>query len=73
MLTRFDRRRSRRGRWLACGIAALALFSGTAQAAGPDDSSAAKAAITERLHRWTAAFNAKDLTAVCGLPELHGR
>ncbi len=38
-----------------------------AQAAAADDPSAAKGAITERLHRWTAAFNAKDLAAVCGL------
>jgi ketosteroid isomerase-like protein len=52
-------------RWL-CMIAALALFGASAEAAGPDDK-ADKAAIGERLHRWTAAFNAKDLAAVCGL------
>jgi ketosteroid isomerase-like protein len=46
---------------------ALALFSAAAEAAGADDASAAKAAIVERLHRWTAAFNARDLAAVCGL------
>jgi ketosteroid isomerase-like protein len=55
----------RRGRFLVCGAAALALFS--VQAAGADDSLAAKAAIAERLIRWTAAFNAKGLTAVCDL------
>jgi ketosteroid isomerase-like protein len=55
----------RRGRFVVCGAAALALFS--ARAAGADDSLAAKAAIAERLIRWTAAFNAKDLTAVCEL------
>jgi ketosteroid isomerase-like protein len=32
-----------------------------------DDSSAAKAAIAERLVRWTAAFNAKDFAAICDL------
>jgi uncharacterized protein (TIGR02246 family) len=66
MPTRVDRHPSRRRRLLPSVIAALALF-GAAARAGPDDSSAAKAAITERLHRWTAAFNAKDLDAVCGL------
>jgi hypothetical protein len=30
-------------------------------------SSFAKAAIGERLVRWTAAFNAKDFTAICNL------
>jgi uncharacterized protein (TIGR02246 family) len=67
MLTRVCRPAPRRRRSLLSIIAALALFSGAAQAAGPEDSSAAKAAIAERLARWTAAFNAKDLTAVCGL------
>jgi steroid delta-isomerase len=42
-------------------------LSAAAQAAGADDSLAAKAAIAERLHRWTAAFNGKDLTAICDL------
>jgi uncharacterized protein (TIGR02246 family) len=54
-------------RRLLCAIAAMAQFSAVAQAAGPDDSSAARAAIAERLHRWAAAFNAKDLDAVCSL------
>jgi uncharacterized protein (TIGR02246 family) len=67
MLTRIDRRLLRSGRWLACGVAALALIGAAAWAAGPESSSPAKAAIAERLDRWTAAFNAKDLTAVCGL------
>jgi uncharacterized protein (TIGR02246 family) len=53
--------------FLAGAGVALALFVAVAQAAGPDDSLAAKAAIVERLHRWTAAFNARDLAAVCGL------
>ena len=57
----------RQRRLLACVVAALALFGAAAQAAGPDDSPAAKAAIAERLHRWTAAFNARDLAAICGL------
>jgi ketosteroid isomerase-like protein len=67
MPTRIEGRPPRRRRLLACVIAALALFGGAAQAAGPDDSSAATAAIAERLHRWTAAFNAKELTAICDL------
>jgi ketosteroid isomerase-like protein len=46
-------------------LAALALLGGLAQAA--DDSSAAEPAIARRLHRWTAACNAKDLAAVCSL------
>jgi uncharacterized protein (TIGR02246 family) len=66
-LTRFDQQPPQRRRLFSCLIAAVALFSAAARAAGSDDSSAAKTAITERLHRWTAAFNAKDLTAVCGL------
>jgi uncharacterized protein (TIGR02246 family) len=52
---------------LARACVALALFGAAAQAAGPDDASAAKAAIVERLHRWTAAFNSRDLAGVCGL------
>jgi steroid delta-isomerase len=52
---------------LPCVIAALALTGAPARAGGPDESSAAKAAITERLIRWTAAFNAKDSAAVCDL------
>jgi ketosteroid isomerase-like protein len=61
-------RRPRRPRRLLAGVGvALALFSAAAQAAGTVDASAAKTAIVERLHRWTAAFNAKDLAAVCGL------
>jgi uncharacterized protein (TIGR02246 family) len=67
MLTGVDRRPSRRARFLGCVIAALALFGAAAQAADSDDSSAAEAAITERLVRWTTAFNARDLEAVCGL------
>jgi uncharacterized protein (TIGR02246 family) len=67
MLTRVYRRTARRGRSLPSVVAALALFSGAAQAAGPDDTSAARAAIAERLVRWTAAFNANDLTAICDL------
>jgi ketosteroid isomerase-like protein len=67
MLARVYRRTPRRRRLLPSAVAALALFSGAAQAAGPDDTSAAKAAIAERLNRWTAAFNAKDMTGVCDL------
>jgi uncharacterized protein (TIGR02246 family) len=60
--------RPRRPRQLLAGVSvALALFIAAAQAAGLDDPSAAKAAIVERLHRWTVAFNARDLAAVCGL------
>jgi ketosteroid isomerase-like protein len=65
MPRRVDRRGLRR--LLPCVVAALALFGASAQAAGPNDSSDAQAAIAERLHRWTAAFNAKDLDAVCSL------
>jgi ketosteroid isomerase-like protein len=58
----------RRPRQLLAGVGVtLSLFMGAATAAGPNDPSAAHAAIVERLHRWTAAFNAKDLTGVCGL------
>jgi ketosteroid isomerase-like protein len=58
----------RRPRQLLAGVGvALALFIGAAPAAGLNDQSAAQAAIVERLHRWTAAFNAKDPTGVCGL------
>src|SRR3984957_20419125 len=45
----------------------LALFIAAARAAGPEDPPVVKAAIVERLHRWTAAFNSKDLAGVCGL------
>jgi uncharacterized protein (TIGR02246 family) len=66
MLNRGRPQPPRRRRLLPSIVAALAL-SCAAQGAGADDSSAAKAAIIDRLHRWTAAFNAKDLAAVCGL------
>jgi ketosteroid isomerase-like protein len=60
--------RPRRQKQLLTGVGvALALFIGAAPAAGPNDPSAAKAAIIERLHRWTAAFNTRDLASVCGL------
>jgi ketosteroid isomerase-like protein len=60
--------RPRRPRQLLAGVGvALALFIAAAKAAGPDDPSAAKAAIVERLHLWTAAFNSRDLAGVCGL------
>jgi ketosteroid isomerase-like protein len=60
--------RPRRPRQLLAGVSvALALFIAAAQAAGPDDPSAVKAAIVERLHRWTAAFNSRDLAGACGL------
>jgi ketosteroid isomerase-like protein len=60
--------RPRRPRQLLAGVSvALALFIAAAQAAGPDDPSAVKAAIVERLHHWTAAFNSRDLAGVCGL------
>jgi uncharacterized protein (TIGR02246 family) len=67
MLTRSDRRHPRRRRFLSSVLIGLALFSAAARAADPDDSSATKAAITERLIRWTAAFNAKDMEAVYNL------
>ena len=63
---RIERQAPRRRPLLAGAVAALALF-GAAEAIGADDSAAAKAAITDRLHRWTAAFNAQDLVTVCGL------
>ncbi len=68
MPARIDRRPSRRARLLSFVIGALALSGAPARAAGPEESSAAaKAAITERLVRWTAAFNAKEPTAICDL------
>jgi ketosteroid isomerase-like protein len=57
----------RRARLLAGATVALALFGAAAEAMGADTSAAAKAAITDRLHRWTTAFNAQDLATVCGL------
>ena len=42
-------------------------MSAAALAASPDEPSAAKAAIVERLNRWTTAFNAKDTTSICDL------
>jgi uncharacterized protein (TIGR02246 family) len=65
--TRVFWRPRRASQFLASAGVALALSSAAAQAAGPDDPSAAKAAIVERLHRWTVAFNARDLAAVCSL------
>jgi ketosteroid isomerase-like protein len=44
-----------------------AVVGAAAEAARADGSSAAKAAITERLNRSTAAFNAKEPTAICNL------
>jgi hypothetical protein len=67
MPTRVFWRPRRQKQLLAGAGVALALFGAAAQAAGPDDESAAKSAIVERLHRWTAAFNSKDLAGVCGL------
>jgi hypothetical protein len=64
MVTRADGRPLRR---LLPGAVALALITATAQAADADDSSAAKAAIVDRLHRWTAAFNAKNMDGICEL------
>lgn len=61
------RQAPRRRQLLAGATAALALFGAAAEAVGADNSAAAKAAITDRLHRWTAAFNAQDLATVCGL------
>jgi ketosteroid isomerase-like protein len=58
---------SRRERFLPCVIVALTLIGAAAQAAGPDDPSVAKVAIAERLNRWTASFNAKDMAGVCDL------
>ncbi len=54
-------------RLCACVLMGWAAVGAAAEAAGRDDSSAAKAAITERLVRWTAAFNAKDTEAVWSL------
>jgi hypothetical protein len=48
-------------------VAALAFITSAVKAAGPEDSSAAKTAITERLVRWTATFNARELDVVCDL------
>jgi uncharacterized protein (TIGR02246 family) len=67
VLTRIKRQASRQRQWLAGATAALALFGAAAEAIGADDTPAAKAAIADRLHRWTAAFNAQDLVTVCGL------
>jgi ketosteroid isomerase-like protein len=67
VLTRIKRQASRRRQLLAGATAALALFGAAAEARDADNSAAAKAAITDRLHRWTTAFNAQDLAAVCGL------
>jgi ketosteroid isomerase-like protein len=67
VLTRIKRQAPRRGQLLAGATAALALFGAAAEAMGADTSAAAKAAITDRLHRWTTAFNALDLATVCGL------
>ena len=54
-------------RLFACFLLGAAVFGATAASAGGDDASAAKAAITDRLNRWTAAFNAKDMAGVCDL------
>ena len=67
MLTRIKRQAPRRRQLLAGATAALALFGSAAEAMGADNSAAAEAAITDRLHRWTTAFNAQDLATVCGL------
>jgi ketosteroid isomerase-like protein len=67
VVRRIKRRAPRRRQLLAGATAALALFGAAAEAKGAYDSAAAKAAITDRLHRWTAAFNAQDLVTVCGL------
>ena len=68
MLRRIKRQAPRRrARLLAGATVALALFGAAAEAMGADTSAAAKAAITDRLHRWTTAFNAQDLATVCGL------
>jgi hypothetical protein len=65
VLTRIKRQAPRRGQLLAGATAVLALFGAAAEAMGADTSAAAKAAITDRLHRWTTAFNALDLATVC--------
>jgi ketosteroid isomerase-like protein len=67
MLIGSDRRPWRWARLLPFAIAALAPPGAPVQAAGPVESSDAKAAITERLNRWTAAFNAKEPSATCDL------
>jgi ketosteroid isomerase-like protein len=54
-------------RLFACALIGLAVVGSAAEAARADDSSDARAAITERLNRWTAAFNGKDTSAVCDL------
>ena len=59
--------RPQRARLLLYVLAGWALIGAGAQAAGPDKSSTAKAAIAQRLNRWTAAFNAKDMQGVCDL------
>src|ERR1700710_1210407 len=50
-------------RWLPVIVAVLASL-GTATSARADAESD-KAAITQRLQRWTAAFNARDAAGVC--------
>jgi ketosteroid isomerase-like protein len=63
-----DRRQHRRAAsLLLCVLAGWALIGVSAQAAGPEEPLVAKAAITERLNRWTAAFNAKDMIGICDL------
>jgi ketosteroid isomerase-like protein len=60
-------------RLVACALIGWAVVGAAAEAARADDSSDAGSAITERLHRWTTAFNAKDMTGVCDLfaPDLN--
>jgi uncharacterized protein (TIGR02246 family) len=48
-------------------IVAVALTAATMRAAHDADAAADKAAIMQRLQRWTADFNAKDFRAVCDL------
>jgi steroid delta-isomerase len=57
-------------RWLMAIVAVLAGVGATTAACA--DMSSDKAAITERLEHWTAAFNARDAAGVCDLfsPEL---
>lgn len=62
-----DPPRPRRRRLLSGVLFGLALGGAAAQAASLDESSAAKAAITQRLGRWTTAFNAKETTGICDL------
>jgi len=56
------------------GIAALVALAGVVTAGGARaaDTAADEQAITERLQRWTAAFNARDVAGACDLfaPEL---